>query len=51
MSRDIGKGFEARFFRYLTKPIKISKFMNALDEAVKIVKANSDHANGTEKNP
>ncbi len=35
MVRDIEKGLEAGFFRYLTKPIKINEFMNALEEALK----------------
>jgi PAS domain S-box-containing protein len=35
MQRDIEKGLEAGFFRYLTKPIKIDEFMNALDDALK----------------
>ena len=34
MLRDIEKGLEAGFFRYLTKPIKINEFMNALDKAL-----------------
>jgi CheY-like chemotaxis protein len=34
MLRDIEKGLEAGFFRYLTKPIKIIEFMNALDDAL-----------------
>jgi CheY-like chemotaxis protein len=32
--RDIEKGMEAGFFRYLTKPIKIHEFMAALDVAL-----------------
>ncbi len=32
--RDIEKGLEAGFFRYLTKPIKINEFMIALTEAL-----------------
>jgi PAS domain S-box-containing protein len=32
--RDIEKGIEAGFFRYLTKPIKIVEFMEALDVAL-----------------
>lgn len=32
--RDIEKGLEAGFFRYLTKPIRIDEFMSALDAAV-----------------
>ena len=31
MPRDIEKGLAAGFFRYLTKPIKINEFMEALD--------------------
>ena len=32
--RDIEKGVEAGFFRYLTKPIKVAEFMEALDVAL-----------------
>ncbi|MEO8407255.1 MAG: ATP-binding protein, partial [Oxalobacteraceae bacterium] len=32
--RDIKKGLEAGFFRYLTKPIKVLEFMDALDVAL-----------------
>jgi len=32
--RDIEKGLEAGFFRYLTKPIKVAEFMDALDVAL-----------------
>jgi PAS domain S-box-containing protein len=38
MPRDIEKGLQAGFFRYLTKPIKIPEFMLALDEALKFSK-------------
>jgi len=31
MPRDIEKGLEAGFFRYLTKPIKVKEFMDTLD--------------------
>ncbi|MDO8207677.1 MAG: PAS domain S-box protein [Gallionella sp.] len=34
--RDIEKGLEAGFFRYLTKPIKVNEFINALDDALKL---------------
>ncbi len=37
MLRDIEKGQEAGFFRYLTKPIKINEFMSALDGALGFV--------------
>lgn len=36
MPRDIEKGLQAGFFRYLTKPIKLHELMAALDEALKI---------------
>jgi CheY-like chemotaxis protein len=34
MPRDIKKGLEAGFFRYLTKPIKVNEFMETLDVAL-----------------
>jgi PAS domain S-box-containing protein len=34
MPRDIKNGLEAGFFRYLTKPIKVNEFMDALDAAL-----------------
>ena len=34
MPRDIEKGLEAGFFRYLTKPIKIKEFMDTLGTAL-----------------
>ena len=33
MPGDIKKGLEAGFFRYLTKPIKVNAFMDALGMA------------------
>ena len=36
MLRDIEKGIQAGFFRYLTKPIKLNEFINALEEALKL---------------
>jgi signal transduction histidine kinase/AmiR/NasT family two-component response regulator len=36
--RDIQKGLEAGFFRYLTKPIKVNEFMDTLDVALKFAK-------------
>jgi signal transduction histidine kinase/CheY-like chemotaxis protein len=36
--RDIEKGLEAGFFRYLTKPIKVNEFMDTLDLAMKFAK-------------
>ena len=35
---DIERGLEAGFFRYLTKPIKVSEFMEALDVALEFAK-------------
>jgi CheY-like chemotaxis protein len=34
MPGDISKGLEAGFFRYLTKPIRVDEFMDALDAAL-----------------
>ena len=34
MPRDVAKGLEAGFFSYLTKPIKVPEFMEALDAAL-----------------
>ena len=36
---DIERGREAGFFNYITKPIKVGEFMDALDEALKFSKA------------
>jgi PAS domain S-box-containing protein len=36
--RDIEKGLEAGFFRYLTKPIKVNEFMDTVDVALKFAK-------------
>ena len=35
MPRDIERGLEAGFFRYLTKPIKVNEFLDTLDVALK----------------
>jgi len=34
MPRDVEKGLKAGFFRYITKPIKVNEFMEALDVAL-----------------
>ena len=34
MPRDIEKGLDAGFFRYLTKPIKVNEFMATLGVAL-----------------
>jgi PAS domain S-box-containing protein len=43
--RDIEKGLEAGFFRYLTKPIKVNEFMATLDVALEFAKTQSAGAN------
>ncbi|MGB4248343.1 MAG: ATP-binding protein [Pseudohongiellaceae bacterium] len=40
MPRDIEKGIEAGFFRYLTKPIKVGEFMETLDVVMKFAMKN-----------
>ena len=34
MTCDIEKGLKAGFFRYLSEPVKINEFLNALDDAL-----------------
>ncbi len=40
MPRDIEKGLEAGFFRYITKPIKVNEFVEALDVALEFAGRN-----------
>ncbi len=47
--RDIEKGLEAGFFRYLTKPIKVNEFMDTLDIALKFAKTESARKNFKEE--
>jgi CheY-like chemotaxis protein len=42
--RDIEKGLEAGFFRYLTKPLKVAEFMETLDIALKFAKTEAARA-------
>ena len=42
MPHDIKKGLEAGFLRYLTKPIKVNEFLDALDFALKLSETGSD---------
>ncbi len=44
MPRDIEKGLEAGFFRYLTKPIKVDEFMETIDMALKFSEGDSIRA-------
>ncbi len=41
--RDIERGLEAGFFRYLTKPIKVAEFMDTLDVALKYAEQDAAH--------
>ena len=47
--RDIEKGLDAGFFRYLTKPIKVNEFMNTLDVALKFAAAEAACENREKK--
>ncbi len=44
MPRDIEKGLEAGFFRYLTKPIKVIEFMDTVDIAIEFAQAQENSA-------
>jgi PAS domain S-box-containing protein len=46
--RDIERALEAGFFNYLTKPIKVDKFMDALDAALKFAEGTRGRAAKTE---
>jgi len=48
MPHDIKKGLDAGFFRYLTKPIKVQEFMDALDMALKQAEQSTEVARGPE---
>ncbi|MBK6469205.1 MAG: response regulator [Betaproteobacteria bacterium] len=39
MPRDVAKGMDAGFFRYLTKPIKVVEFMETLDLALDVTRS------------
>ncbi len=41
MPRDIEKGLQAGFFRYLTKPIKVNEFMQTLDAVMEFARLES----------
>jgi PAS domain S-box-containing protein len=45
MPRDIKRGLDAGFFRYLTKPIKVSEFMDALNVALAFAEENHGSGN------
>jgi CheY-like chemotaxis protein len=46
--RDIEKGLEAGFFRYLTKPIKVNEFMHTLEVALNASESHSARAGAAE---
>jgi len=46
--RDIAKGLEAGFFNYLTKPIKVTPFMEALDVALTFSQTASERSTKVE---
>ena len=48
MPGDIEKGLADGFFRYLTEPIKVDEFMNALGEALKYCAAEKKLVNVNE---
>jgi PAS domain S-box-containing protein len=49
MPRDIEKGLEAGFFRYLTKPIRVNQFLETLDVAMKFAQQQAVKTANTEK--
>ena len=49
--RDIAKGLEAGFFRYLTKPVRVNEFMQTLDLALEHAKVQARRALQEELEP
>jgi PAS domain S-box-containing protein len=45
MPRDIAKGLEAGFFRYLTKPIRVKELMDTLNEALEFAEKGPAQSN------
>jgi PAS domain S-box-containing protein len=43
MPRDVEKGLQAGFFRYLTKPIKVDEFMHTLDDVLEVARREAIH--------
>jgi len=48
MPHDIKKGLEAGFLRYLTKPIKVNEFLDALDRALEVAGTGLDDGKSPE---
>jgi CheY-like chemotaxis protein len=51
MPRDIEKGLQAGFFRYLTKPIKVNEFMETLDVALEFAATEGRSASEPRRRP
>ena len=49
--RDIENGLAAGFFDYLTKPIRVTEFVETLDRALKFASKKSAHLNKNEQEP
>lgn len=49
MPHDVRRGLDAGFFRYLTKPIKVGEFMEALDVALEFSRVTVSLARGVRK--
>ena len=47
MPQDIDQGLENGFFNYVTKPIRVTEFMETLDAALRFLQAASAHASQT----
>jgi signal transduction histidine kinase/AmiR/NasT family two-component response regulator len=48
MPRDVERGLEAGFFRYLTKPLKVNEFMDTLDVTLNFAKTQWTRASNQE---
>ena len=47
LPRDIERGLEAGFFRYLTKPVRVAEFMEALDQGLALAAQTVCHTGAT----
>ena len=48
MPLDVQRGLEAGFFKYITKPLKVNEFLEALEEALEYAKNTPRHTGSTE---
>jgi PAS domain S-box-containing protein len=51
MTRDVARGMEAGFFRYLTKPIKVADFMETLNAALELAEVTAGGVAAAERGP